>query len=99
MTKLALFLFKFGTFWTKIRVASEQSLAIFHKKLYVIFDLGLNSTARGATEASKPEPMAQKPRDQILKPKAQCPETRAQSPEPRAEIAVLITECREPIAE
>ena len=62
-------------------------------------DLGLDSTARDATEASKPEPLAQNPRDQILRLKAQCPKTRAQSPEPRAEIAVPITECREPIAE
>ena len=40
--------------------ASEQSLAILHKKLYVIVARCLDSTTRVATEAAKPEHMTTK---------------------------------------
>ena len=58
--KVAFSLSKFGAFLAKICVASEQSLAILHKKLYVILARCLDSTTRVATEAAKPEHMTTK---------------------------------------
>ena len=60
VSKLALFLSQFGAFLTKICTASEQSLAILQKKLYVIVVRCLDSTTRVANEAAKPEHMATK---------------------------------------
>ena len=60
VSKLALFLSKFGAFLSKICAASEQSLAILHKKVYVMLARCLDSTARVATEAAKPEHMTTK---------------------------------------